>query len=107
MENAGVGCGRSWQSMKEHFRKSIFVKIKSNVFTYGLTKSKIMSFRVGMGEEAEALSSSTSKETKEEVQARHKTDANICRKKFRKKVTPRLKNRASNDISSPVMDVFK
>ena len=45
MENAGVGCGRSWQSMKEYFRKCIFVKINS----YGLSKHEIMSFRVGMG----------------------------------------------------------
>jgi len=66
MEHAGVGRGRSWQSLKEHFRKGII----GQIHTFGLSRIEVNHFKVGMGLQEEELTSGTECETREEAEAR-------------------------------------
>ena len=45
MEEVGVGRGRSWQSLKEHFRKVVI----NQIHTFGLTRKLMDQFKVGSG----------------------------------------------------------
>eukprot|EP00090_Calanus_glacialis_P016457 TRINITY_DN25768_c0_g1_i1.p1 TRINITY_DN25768_c0_g1~~TRINITY_DN25768_c0_g1_i1.p1 ORF type:complete len:1107 (-),score=385.74 TRINITY_DN25768_c0_g1_i1:97-3417(-) len=68
MEEAKVGRGRSWQSLKEHFRKGII----GQIHTFGLSRVVVNHFKVGMGLQEEVLTSGTECETREKAEARIK-----------------------------------
>ena len=69
MEYLDVGRGRSWQSLKENFRKVVIAQIH----TYGLSRSEMIKFKVGMGLLEEVLDSGTEFETREAAEARIKS----------------------------------
>ena len=68
MEQVKVGRGRSWQSLKEHFKKVAI----GQIHTFGLTRVVMDHFKVGMGLKNEVVSSGTEFETREQVEARIK-----------------------------------
>merc|ERR1719376_20102 len=85
MEEVGVGRGRSWQSLKEHFRKAVI----NQIHTFGLTRRVIDQFNVGMGIQEEVLESGTEFETREEVEARIKlAGRSLTRKKTTRSKSP-------------------
>ena len=66
MEEARVGRGRSWQSLKEHFKKVVI----GQIHTFGLTQAVKDKFKVGMGKMEEVPTSEMDYETPEEVESR-------------------------------------
>jgi len=87
MEEVGVGRGRSWQSLKEHFRKAVI----NQIHTYGLTRRVIDQFYVGMGIHEEVLDSGTEFETREDVEARIK----LAGRSLTRKTTTRSRSPSS------------
>ena len=68
MEEARIGRGRSWQSLKEHFKKVLI----GQIHTFKLTRAVMDRFKVGMGMQEEVVTSWTECETREEAEARIK-----------------------------------
>jgi len=105
MEYLGVGRGRSWQSLRQHFLKVVITQIH----TYGLSRSEVTKFKVGLGLLEEVPDSGTEFETREEAQARIKATGlkpiSPKRKEMRKARESKTRSESSSSSSTSPSNV--